>query len=169
MSAVKWLIIVVIALLYVDDAMGYDIKNLGDLSQADTKVIVGFGSMHFEENSRKYLNQVNPAVGVEMWDIQAVYVTKNSWDKPSLYLTYAPDYKINDYFTLSGNIGLSTGYKCSNEMINGNVIIEISYCSDSGVVALGAVTLEYHPLKNGLSLAVSVHPGAAMFSTNYEF
>lgn len=146
-----------------------DILNIGDFDKADTKIIVGFGSYHFGSEEHKYLNESNPSIGLEMWDIQAVYVSANSWNEKSLYLTYAPDYKVNEYLTLTGNIGMATGYKCSNRVDVGDQYMPIEYCSNSGVVFLPAVTVEYHPLANDFALNVSIAPTVAMFSASYDF
>ena len=136
----------------------------------DAKVIVGFSSYHFNSSDRKYLNQSNPSIGLELYDVQAVYVSKNSWDEESLYLTYTPDYKVNDYLSLSANIGIATGYKCTNHVKQGDFTYTTgSYCSTSGVVFLPALTVDYSPLANRFALSVSVNPSVAMLSVNYSF
>ena len=136
----------------------------------DAKVIVGFSSYHFDSSDRKYLNQSNPSIGVELYDVQAVYVSKNSWNEESLYLTYAPDYKVNDYLSLSANIGIATGYKCTNHVKQGDYTYRTgSYCSNSGVVFLPALTVDYSPFANRFALSVSVNPSVAMLSVNYSF
>ena len=134
----------------------------------DAKLIVGLGSYHFDKDCHDVLNEVNPAIGFEAWDVQAVYVSKNSWGKKSLYLTYSPDYKINDYFTVGANLGIATGYKCSNHAENERIDLAPINCSNSGVVGLGAVTVDYSPLANDFALSVSIAPAVAMFSVAYN-
>jgi len=136
----------------------------------DAKVIVGFSSYHFDSSDRKHLNQSNPSIGIELYDVQAVYVSKNSWNEESLYLTYTPDYKVNDYLSLSANIGIATGYKCTNQVKQGDFTYTAgSYCSNSGVVFLPALTVDYSPFANRFALSVSVNPSVAMLSVNYSF
>lgn len=147
---------------------GLDIQNFGDFSKADAKLIVGIGSRHFESNDHKYLNESNPSIGVELWDLQLIYVAKNSWNKKSIYLVYAPDYKINDYFSVSANLGIATGYKCSNSAGDSGYTLEPENCSSSGIVPLPAVTLDYSPMANNFALSVSITPIVAMFSLSYK-
>jgi hypothetical protein len=151
------------------NANALDILNLGDVDRANTRVIVGVRSRHFDSVAQEMLNESNPSLGLEVWDIQAVYVSKNSWDKKSLYLTYSPDYKINDYLSVSAQAGIATGYYCSNSMTKGNKSVKPSYCNDNGVVFMPALTLDVHPLGNGLAFSVSVNPAVAMFSISYTF
>ena len=137
--------------------------------KANSKIIIGGGSLHFDSRSFKRLNQFNPSVGIEINDIQAVYIHKNSWNKKSLYMTYAPDYKINEYLTLTGQVGFATGYKCTNTIKYKGGTQNINYCSSVGVVPLGAVTIEYKPFRNEFSILTSIAPTVAMFAIGYDF
>ena len=146
-----------------------DITHIGDLSKANTKLIIGGGNDHFNKDERELLNYVNPAIGVEMWDIQSVYVGKNSWYEKSVLLTYTPDYKVNNYLELSLNVGVASGYKCNNFVWKGRKAIIIDNCSENGIIPMVAATVSVKPFANGLSFAMSVNREVAMFSVAYEF
>lgn len=146
-----------------------DILNIGDTSKADAKIIIGIGSRHFDKVDHMILNEINPAIGLEAWDIQAVYVSKNSWNEKSLYLTWSPDYKINEYITLSANIGIATGYKCDNSVQHDGDKYVIGYCSDSGIIPMYAATIDYIPFANNFAISASANHSVVMFSVNYSF
>ena len=156
--------------------------NFGDTSNMDAKVILGTASYHFSDLDRKTLNQYNPSIGFEAWDVQAVYVSKNSWSKKSAYVTYTPDYEVNEYITLTAQVGFATGYKCSNsvttdkdfsykghEVSRGTKIYNEGTCSGSGVIPMAALTVELSPFGNGFNTSVSVTSTVAMFSIGYDF
>ena len=144
-----------------------DILNIGNFDKAEAKIIVGLGSRHFDSVKHEMLNESNPSVGFEAWDIQAVYVSENSWGKQSLYLTYAPDYEINSYLSIFCNFGIATGYTCDQSVSNKDYTLTPEYCSDSGIVALPAITMDFHPLANGFALSLSFTPSAVMLSASY--
>lgn len=144
-----------------------DINNFGNLSKSDPKVILGVGSRHIDSVEHENLNEDNPSIGVELWDIQAVYVSKNSWDVPSWYLTYTPDYKVNKYLSLAFQGGVATGYTCDLTIRGDGVIYTNTYCSKSGVVPLAALTFDIKPTGDVFALSVSLSPEVIMFSVNY--
>ena len=74
-----------------------DIQNIGDWSKSEPSIIFGYASYHLDKSDHKYLNESNPSIGFEAWDVQAIYVSSNSWGEKSLYLTYTPDYDFNEY------------------------------------------------------------------------
>ena len=152
----------------VTQAQAIDIVHIGEISKADAKIIVGIGSRHINSDDHKYLNESNPSIGVEAWDVQAVYVSKNSWNHKSLYLTYAPDYELNKYITLSANAGIATGYKCSNSVDIHNGVYTSQYCNKIGIVALGAVTVDYKPFAGNTALSLSFTIDVLMLSVNYS-
>jgi hypothetical protein len=158
---------IIMASFSANAAINLDVANFGQLDKAEAKIIVGFGSYHFDSVAHEMLNEINPAIGFEAWDIKAVYVSANSWDEKSLYLTYSPDYKVNDYLSFSADIGLATGYTCDLTASNENY--KIGYCSDSGIVFLPALTVDVSPFSNNFALSISVTPEVAMFSTSYSF
>ena len=137
----------------------------------EVKLIVGFGSYHLTGDDAKYLNQVNPSIGIELWDLQAVYVSKNSWNAKSLYFTYAPDYKVNNYVSLSANIGFATGYSCDDMKIidKGVVMYENKKCSSAGVIPLIGVSAELSPFGNNYSALITITPEVIMFGATYKF
>ena len=149
-------------------AQSADIHHFGDTNFADTKIIVGMASRHFNSDDHKYLNETNPSIGLEMWDIQAVYINKNSWNNKSLYLTYAPDYKINDYLSASIQTGIATGYTCDSSIKLSKGTYRSDYCTSSGIVPLTALTLDIKPTGKDFALSFSVTPEVAMFSFSYE-
>jgi len=136
---------------------------------AKPKLIIGIGSRHFSEKSHEMLNENNPAVGVELLDVQAVYVSKNSWGKKSVYLTYTPDYQVNDRLSLSLNIGAATGYKCSNSVTKNNYILTPVNCSEVGIAPVAAVSVDYAPFDKSLAFSVAIAPTVAMFYLTYSF
>ena len=144
-----------------------DIQNIGDWSQAEPSLIIGFASRHIDSDDHKYLNESNPAIGVEAWDIQAIYVKHNSWNHESLYLTYAPDWKINRYITLTAQAGIATGYKCNLSMISDEIDYHNTSCTKSGVTPLAAATVSIRPFKNNFAVDLSINPSVAMFSVSY--
>ncbi len=147
-----------------------DILNIGSFDKSNAKVIIGLSSMHFRAKDRRFLNEVNPSIGLELWDIQAVYVSKNSWSKGSVYITYSPDYKINNYISIASNIGIATGYKCTNIATKNEYRLHNDrLCSKSGVIFLPALTVEFRPLANAFALNVSITPSVAMLSASYDF
>ena len=140
---------------------------------ADTSLILGMKSYHFSGELRERLNQNNPSIGVKYNNVQAVFVSKNSWNEKSLYLTYNQEFKINNYISLTGDLGIATGYKCSNSV---RVNVKDGYrtyhnttCSNSGILPLYAVGFDFSPLANNFALSVSVNHSVAMFSTKYKF
>jgi hypothetical protein len=135
----------------------------------DAKLVIGTASYHFSSESRRFLNQTNPSIGLELYDVKAVYVSANSWNEESLYLTYSPDYKVNSYLSLSANIGIATGYKCSNNVKKGDYTYNNDYCSNSGIVFLPAITADISPLGNDFALSISANTEVAMFSISYSF
>lgn len=149
-------------------AQSADINHIGDGNLADTKIIVGMASRHFNSDDHKYLNETNPSIGLEMWDIQAVYVNKNSWGNRSLYLTYAPDYEINNYLSVSMQTGIATGYKCDAAINTEEGVYRNDNCTSSEVVPLVALTLDIKPTGKDFALSFSVTPDVAMFSFSYE-
>lgn len=134
-------------------------------AQADDSIIIGYGSYHMSAIEREGLNQVNPALGFELNDFQVVYMNENSWDKNSVYATYAPDYKINDYLSVTAQVGFATGYKCGTEL-NG---LTIGFCTNQGVIPMAAATINYAPVGKGLTFSLSANPMVAMFSVKYTF
>lgn len=141
--------------------------SLGSQAAPESKLIVGMGSYHFLPLDHRILNEANPAIGIEAWDVQAVYVSKNSWNKKSLYLTYTPDYKVNDYITISANLGIATGYSCSNKMTYNGRSYHEEYCGD--IMPLYALTMEYSPFANNAAIAVSVNHMVGMVAFTYSF
>lgn len=159
---------VILAALSFSASASVDLASIGDLNKAEAKLILGFASRHFESNSHKYLNEFNPAIGIEAWDIQAVYIDKNSWNKKSLYLTYTPDYRVNDHLSLSLSGGIATGYKCSNFTKKGNHTHYINFCSGTGIIPFYAATIDYSPFADNFSVSVSINHSVAMLSVNYS-
>lgn len=131
----------------------------------DVSFIRGFGSYHTAPIQLEKLNGINPAVGLEVNDFQAVYMNKNSWEKNSAYVTYSPDYKVNDYIDLSLQVGFATGYKCGTKF-NGLTIVT---CTKSGFIPMGAATVSYAPTGKGLTFSLSANPAVAMLSVKYDF
>jgi len=145
------------------------LASLNAQADADAKLIVGYGSFHFDSYEREVLNQDNASIGLELYDVQAVYVEKNSFNEQSVYATYTPDYKINEYLSVSANVGFATGYKCDTYIMNGNIKTTPLLCSDSGLIPVAGFTIDYSPFANNFNLSLSVTPAVAMFLTNYNF
>ena len=146
-----------------------DIFNVGDFSKAEPKVIIGLGSYHLDKIERAALNQVNPGVGFEVWDVQTVYVTKNSWGNPSFYVTYTPEYEFNDYFAIGLQAGVATNYKCTDTVKYNNMTYTTGYCSDSGVVLIGGATAYVNPFADGWGIDTTITPVAIMLDISYKF
>lgn len=134
-----------------------------------TDLITGVACRHLDKEDHKYLNEINPSIGVEVNDIQVVYVSKNSWNHKSIYATYAPDYVVNKYVTLTANVGFATGYKCSNSLkIGDGNNYTTNSCNDIGVIPLAAATIDYSPFANNFAISLSINPSVAMFSLKYK-
>jgi hypothetical protein len=148
-----------------------DISNFGNWAKAEPKVILGGASLHYKAVSRENLNQVNPSLGLELWDVQVVYVDKNSWDTSSWYVTYTPDYVVNDYLELSLQMGIASGYDCERSKIinNGSHTLKADYCTSMGIVPLIGATVTVKPFGNGLGVFTSVTPSALMFGVSQDF
>jgi hypothetical protein len=134
----------------------------------DTKLIIGVGSFHYRAESREYLNQENPAIGLEVYDVKVVYTTKNSWGTPSVYATYAPTFYSYKAINLSYELGMATGYKCTNEAVNNGHHLTIEYCTKSGVVPVVGITVHLD-VYNGLGVDYTLTPTVAIFSLTYDF
>lgn len=157
------------ALLFASlNAQAADIQNIGDWSKAEPSVIFGCSSYHLDKLAHKYLNESNPSIGFEVWDIQSIYVSSNSWGEKSLYLTYAPDYAINEYISVSTQVGIATGYYCSNKIeLENDTYRNNNSCSGNGVIPMTAITLTIKPTGKNFGLSVSATPSAVMFSASY--
>lgn len=154
------------------NALNLDIANIGDVAHMDAKIIVGAKSIHFDKNSREYLNESHKAVGFEVWDIQVIYVEKNSWNEQSFYVSWAPDYEINDYFTITPQIGFATGYYNTNEVIREDgyrFYADTDLYNESGIIPMVGATVSYYPTGGNFSLNTTITPAAAMFSASYDF
>lgn len=164
--------IIIAATSFSAQAVDFDIANIGDLSKADAKVIVGAKSVHFNKDSRAYLNESHKAIGVEAWDLQVIYIDNNSWNEQSFYVSYTPDYKINDYFTITAQVGFATGYYDTNEVIQDDgyrFYADTSLYNESGIIPMVGATVSYYPTGDDFSLNMSVTPAAAMFTASLDF
>lgn len=133
------------------------------------KLIIGAKSFHFNSESHKYLNEANPSVGIKISDIKTIYVSKNSWNEKSIYLTYSPELKINKYISASIDAGIASGYKCSNQVTtNGHKFHMNGACNKYGITPLYAITVNYSPLHNNFAVSVSVNHRVAMLAFSYS-
>ena len=145
------------------------INNFGDFDNADASIIVGGMSYHFDKNNHKYLNETNPSIGVELWDISVVYVHENSWNDESFYITYSPELWTSDILTLSGHFGAATGYHKGQYVVredggrHTNVMPTFL-----GLTPLVGLTGKLHITDNS-SIDLSVTPVVAMLSTSFYF
>ena len=136
------------------------------------KVIAGARSIHFVRVQREVMNQSHLSIGFEYKDVQVIYVDNNSYGEHSFYVSYAPDYELNDCFTLSANIGFATGYYDDNSIEKNGITISASGSSlynSSGVIPLIGATISYHTPVEGFDLNATITPVVAIFTVSYDF
>ncbi len=165
-------LLLTISLLSTHAANAYEfdiVKNLGNQNKMDASIQIGATSYHFNKKDHKYLNEANPSIGVELWDISVVYVNKNSWNTRSLYVTYSPEIVERDFFVLSGQFGFATGYS-NNQYIrktNG-----ARYQNDMlmffGLTPIIGLTGKISISKQ-TNINLSITPDAAGISTEFKF
>lgn len=151
-------------------ALELDIANFGSVEKAETSVIIGYGSYHFESWSHENLNEVNPSVGIEMWDVSVVYVSSNSWEETSFYVTYSPEMYESKYLDVSLNVGFATGYYDDNTIVRDGVEYyhDNEYLNSAGIIPLVGVTAKAK-ITEYFSANLTITPAVAMFSTSFNF
>lgn len=140
--------------------------NFGDLDKADTSVIFGYGSAHYDD--AEWMNESNPAFGIEMWDLSVVYVSKNSFENTSFYVTYAPDFYESKYVTISGNFGFATGYHKEEIVVKGNETYTARIPTWMGLAPLAGITVKGH-VTDHLSVTATITYNVAMLGGEYKF
>lgn len=144
------------------------INNFGDWDNHDASLIVGFGSYHYDKEDHKYLNESNPAIGLEIWDISVVYIPENSWENTSFYVTYNPDFYESKWLTVSGNIGFATGYGDDEKVVRGTHTYTGTTPTWMGLAPLFGITTQVN-LTDNFSLTATATPVVAMFGGRYNF
>ncbi len=154
----------------VANAIELDIvKNFGDTNKMDASMQIGSMSYHFDKNSHKYLNETNPAFGVELWDISVVYIHKNSWNENSVFVSYSPDIIENQYFVLSGQIGLATGYNDNQYVVKENgARHKNAMMTIFGLAPIVGLTGKVF-VSNKTTLNLTVTPSVANLTTEFRF
>ncbi len=151
-------------------AIELDIANFGNVEKADTSVIIGYGSLHFDSWSHEHLNEVNPSIGLEMWDISVVYVSKNSWEDTSFYITYSPEIFESKYLDISLDMGIATGYHQDATIVSNGVEYyhDNEFLNSAGIIPLVGVTAKAK-ITEYFSANLTITPAVAMFSTSFNF
>lgn len=168
------LILVLVSLSCNTSASDIDILNIGDTDHANIEFIVGTGSYHHDSLGRQVLNQFNPAIGIEAWDISVVYTNDNSWGDDSFYITYTPDYQVNDWLSLRAQVGFATGY--SNDSIiylqdpveGGYRYYQNEMYIYNGITPIFAVGAQIEFVEN-ITVNIDVSPFVTTFSASYHF
>ncbi len=154
----------------VANAIELDIvKNFGHRNKMDASMQIGSMSYHFDSNSHKYLNETNPSIGVELWDISVVYVHKNSWNENSVFVSYSPDIIETHSFVLSGQIGLATGYNSNQYVVKDNgakhkngIMTVFGFAPFVGLTGKVFVS-------NNTTVNLTVTPNVATLATEFRF
>ena len=151
---------------------GLDIAHFGDMDYADFSVVLGIGSRHISAEDHRILNETNPAIGFEIWDIQVVYVSANSWEDESFYVAYSPEvYTMNKYFSISANAGFATGYDRDAQIEHDGITYHAGKLgtSKSGIVPLVGISLNVSPFGGNFTAVTTITPMVIMQSFNYSF
>ncbi|WP_019613782.1 hypothetical protein [Psychromonas ossibalaenae] len=151
-----------------------DVFQIGDWSRADPILFLGIKSYHIQKSSHEHLNENNPSIGIELWDISVVYVSKNSWNDTSVFVTYVPDYEVNNYLSLRAFVGFATGYYDTTSLRvqsgeNEYTTLTPSVSSSSGVIPIAGVGLTVYPLGSNFGINADLTPDVLMFSASYKF
>lgn len=132
------------------------------------KLIAGGTSYHYDSSDREYLNEVHPSLGVAFNGFQAVYTTKNSWEKASLYVSYYYDFNLGEHLVVAPHVGFATGYEKGVSLWDSDS--QTTYhgsdkYNSTGLIPIAGVSLTYYPTTEiDLGFMVTATPYVAMFN-----